>query len=99
MKGLAPPYSPDLNYFFWAYTMMQVRRRKPGTIDKLKETVEDVRRTIPEEMVQEAVANIRKRCQACEAASCGYFKAFLKQFQKQFFKGFCMLTFNFFYVL
>ena len=53
-----PPYSLDLNvldYFFWTYAMMQVRRRKLATIDELKETVEDVARMIPEEMVWEAV--------------------------------------------
>ena len=78
-----PPYSPDLNvldYFFWSYAMMHVRRRKPTTIDELKETVEDVARTIPEEMIREAVANIRKRCRACEAASGDHFESFLKQF-------------------
>ena len=45
-----PPYSPDLNpldYFFWSYAMIRVRRRKPATIEELKETVEDVARTVP----------------------------------------------------
>ena len=37
---------------------------------------------ILEEMVQEAEANMGSTCQACEAASGGHFKAFLKQFQK-----------------
>ena len=63
-----PPYSPDLNplnYFIWSYAMNHVRRREPTTIDELKETVEDVAHTVPEQMIRDAVANIRKRCKAC----------------------------------
>lgn len=77
-----PPYSPDLNvldYFFWSYAMIQVRRRKPATIDELKETVEDIARTVPEQMIRDAVGNIRKRCDACELAEGGHFESFLKQ--------------------
>ena len=62
-----PPYSPDMNpldYFFWGYAMMHVRRVKPASIQELMEVVEDVARTIPEEMVRKSVANIRKRCRA-----------------------------------
>ena len=57
-----PPYSPDLNVldYFWLYTMMQVQLRKPTTIKELKETLKDVAHTIPEEMVRDTVANIRK---------------------------------------
>ena len=51
-------------------------------IDELKETVKGVVHMILEEMVREAETNMGKRCQACEAASSGHFKAFLKQFQK-----------------
>ena len=78
-----PPYSPDLNvldYFFWSYAMIHVRRRKPATIEELKETVEDVAATIPEEMIRDAVANVRKRCRACIEADGDHFESFLKQF-------------------
>ena len=51
-------------------------------IDELKETVKGVAHMILEEIVWEAVANMRKRCLACEAASGGHLEAFLKQFQK-----------------
>ena len=84
-KTVWPPYSLDinaLNYFFWLYTMMQVQWRKLAMIDELKETVKGVMHIILEEMVREAETNMGKRCQACEAASGGHFKAFLKQFQK-----------------
>ena len=77
-----PAYSPDMNpldYHFWAYAMMHVRRVKPQTIDELKEVVEDVARTIPEEMVRKTVANIRKRCRACIMADGDHFEAFLKK--------------------
>ena len=57
-------------------TMMQVHQRKPATIEKLREIVG----TIPEEMVRDAIANLRKRYQACKAAACGHFESFLKQF-------------------
>ena len=74
-------YRSDLNifiYFLWLYATMQVQRRKPTTIKKLKKTVEDIMRTILEEMVWDAVANIHMRCRACKAASGGHFKSFLK---------------------
>ena len=77
------PYSPDLKiliYFFWLYATMKVQRWKPTTIEELKETVKDIMRTIPEEMVWDAVANMHMWCRACETASGGYFKSFLKQF-------------------
>ena len=76
------PYRPDLNilmYFLWLYATMQVQRRKPTTIKGPKKTVEDTMRTILEEMVWDAVANIHMRCRAYKAASGGHFKSFLKQ--------------------
>ena len=76
------PYSPHLYifiYFFWLYAMMQVRRRKPTTIEELKKTVEEIACTILEEMVWDAVANKHMLCRACKAASGGHFKSFLKQ--------------------
>ena len=45
-------------------------------IDELKETVKGVAHMILEEIVWEAVANMRKRCLACEAASGGHLEAF-----------------------
>ena len=77
-----PAYSPDLNpldYHFWSYAMMHVRRVKPATIDELRTVVEDVVKTIPESMVRKTVANIRKRCRACLMAEGNNFKAFLKK--------------------
>ena len=61
------PYSPDmnpLNYFFWGYAMTHMWHVKPASIQELMEVVEDMARTIPEEMVRKLVANIRKRCRA-----------------------------------
>ena len=71
-----PPYSPDLNpldYFFWSYAMIHVRRQKSATNDELKETVKDIARTVPEQMIQDAVGNFRKRCYACEQADGNHF--------------------------
>ena len=78
-----PSYSPDLNtlnYFFWSYAMMQVQWRKLATFNELKETIKSVGHMILEKIVREAVENMCKRCQACEAASSGHLEAFLKQF-------------------
>ena len=59
-----PPYSPNLNpldYFFWFYAMIHVRRRKAATIDELKKTVEDIARMVPEQMIRDMVGNICKK--------------------------------------
>ena len=82
-----PPYSPDLNplvYFFWSYAMVHVRRRKPATINELKESVKDVARTVLEHTIQDVVANIRKRCKACVLPDGDCFKYLLKYVEKQF---------------
>ena len=76
-----PPYSPDMNpldFFLWGFVLDQVKRIKPTTIDELKIAVEGVVSTVPEEMVRAAAANLRKRCEACLAASGGHFEYFLK---------------------
>ena len=77
-----PPYSPDLNpldYFFWSFALIQVRRQKPATIAELRAIVEDVAATAPEEMIRDAVENIKKRCEACQMAEGGHFESFLKK--------------------
>ena len=58
--------------------MIHVRQRKPATIDELKETVGDVARTVPEQMIRDAVANIRKRCEACVLADSNHFESFFE---------------------
>ena len=68
-----------LDCFFWSYAMMQEQRVKPASIQELMEVVEDVARTIPEEMVRKSVANIRKRCRAYIVAGGDHFESFLKK--------------------
>ena len=58
--------------------MLNMRRRKPATINELKETVKDVARTVLEHTIRDMVANIRKRCKACVLADGYRFKYFLK---------------------
>ena len=65
------------DYFFWSLAMMQVRRSKPSSIDELKAVVEDMARSVPQEMIRDAVENVRKRCQACVEALEGHFESFL----------------------
>ena len=76
-----PPYSPDLNpldFFVWGYLEAQVKRIKPTSVEELRAAVEDVARTVPEEMIRDAAKNVIKRCKACIAASGGHFEYFLK---------------------
>ena len=63
---------------FWTYAMVHLRRRKLATINKLKETVKDVARTVLEHTIRDVVAKIRKRCKACVLADGDRFKYFLK---------------------
>ena len=77
-----PPYSPDLNpldYFLWSFTMIHVSRQKTSTIAELTAIVEDVATTVPKEMIQDAVGNIRKGCQECQMAEGGRYEPFLKK--------------------
>jgi len=76
-----PAYSPDLNvldYWFWSFAMIHVRRAKPESLDELKAVVEDVAATATTEMIRNAVANLRRRCRACVMADGGHFESFLK---------------------
>ena len=62
-------YSPNLNpldYFFWFYAMIYVCGQKPATIDELKETFKDIASTVPEQMIQDAMGDFCKRCNACK---------------------------------
>ena len=78
-----PVYSPDLNpldFFLWGYVQSLVRRRKPKTIDELKEAVEDVAASIPEDMIRASAGNLRRHCEACLMVDGGHFEHFLKSF-------------------
>ena len=55
-----------------------MRRIQPESIAELRRAVEDVTRTIPEEMLRDAAQNVRKRAKACIEAPGGHFKHFLK---------------------
>ena len=75
-----PPYSPCLNpmdFCIWGYMQDQVRRIEPSTMQELKDAVEDVAQTIPEEIIRAAASNLRKRCQACIEADGGHFEFLL----------------------
>ena len=70
-----PPYSSDLN------TLVICHDAGPSKEPyEIKETFKGVAHMILEQMIREAVENVRKRCQACKAASGGHLEAFLKQF-------------------
>jgi hypothetical protein len=76
-----PAKSPDLNildFFFWSYAQSEVYRRKPSTIDELKDVVEEVCETIGPEMIKNAAANFRKRAEFCVAENGGHFEHKMK---------------------
>ena len=94
-------YLLDLNpldYHFWACVMMHVHRVRPQTINKPKEVVEDMVRTIPEEMIRKTVANIRNRERACIMANGDHFESFLKKICKFQIEIYHLLVLNFFKV-
>ena len=77
-----PPYSPNLNplnCFFFSFSMIHIHYQKPVTLDELKAVVDDIALTVPEQVIWDAVANIRKCCWACKVANGGHFEASLKK--------------------
>ena len=56
--------------------MILVHLREPVTIKKLKKTVEDIERMVPEQMIQDATGNIPKKGKACKQSEGDHFKSF-----------------------
>ena len=66
-----PPRSPDLNpldFFLWGYLKLRVFRRKPSTIDQLKDFIVMEINCIEAELLARAVESLSDRCLAviCE---------------------------------
>ena len=57
--------------------MIQVHLQKPVKIKELKETVKDIERMVPEQMIWDAMGNIHKKCEACKQAEGDHFESFL----------------------
>ena len=44
--------------------MILVHLREPVTIDELKKTVKDIEHMVPEQIIQDKMGNIHKKCNA-----------------------------------
>ena len=77
--------------------MIYVCWQKPATIDELKETFKDIASTVPEQMIQDAMGDFCKRCNACKWADGNHFKSFFEYLQKLFQIIFQVIVLFFFY--
>ena len=57
--------------------MIHLREQKPSIINGLKKTFEDMVHMIPEQMIQDPVGNINKKCIARKQAKSDHFESFL----------------------
>ena len=72
-----PPHSPELNpcdYWLWAYVEMRVKKRTPNNRDELISLVDEELDNLSRNMVRNAVANIRRRCDLCIEENGGHFQ-------------------------
>ena len=86
-------------YSSLSYAMIQVHLHKLVTIIELKKTVKDTERMVPEQMIQDEMGNIHKKCKACKQAEGDHFVSFLLYLKKQFWIFFQVLVSFFFYEL
>lgn len=75
-----PPYSPDLScldFSIWSSISSKVYKAKPGTIEQLKEVVEDTVRSMSPERLRKIVRHTRRRAELCVAQKGGLFEHLL----------------------
>ena len=58
--------------------MILVHLHEPMTIDELKKTVKDIEHMVPEQIIQDAMGNIHKKCEACKQADGDHFESFFQ---------------------
>ena len=58
--------------------MIQVHLHKLVTIIELKKTVKDTEHMVPEQMIQDVMGNIHKKCEACKQAEDDHFESFFQ---------------------
>ena len=58
--------------------MILVHLHEPVTIDELKKTVRDIEHMVPEQIIQDAMGNIHKKCEACNQAEGNHFESFFQ---------------------
>ena len=57
--------------------MIHLRQQKPSIINGLKKLFKDIVHMIPEQMIQDIVGNIHKKCNARKQAEGDHFESFL----------------------
>ncbi len=57
--------------------MIHLHEQKPSIINGQKKTFKDTVHTIPDQMIQDPVGNIYKKCNARKQAESDHFKCFL----------------------
>lgn len=75
-----PPYSPDLTclgFSFWPQAQDEVVRRKPQTLDQLKNVVEDFAQNISEDQLRRMARHTRRQAELSCAEKGGYFEHLL----------------------
>lgn len=63
-----PPRSPDLtvcDFFLWGYLKSRVYMNKPRTIQELKAAIHNETTSIPGDMLERAMQNVKNRLQEC----------------------------------
>ncbi len=64
--------------------MIHLRKPKQSIINRLKKTFKDMVHMIPEQMTQDPVGNIHKKCNAHKQAAGDQFESFFQYLQKLF---------------
>ena len=64
--------------------MILVHLREPVTIDELKKTVKDIEHMVPEQIIQDKMGNIHKKCNARKQAEGNHIESFLLYLKKLF---------------
>ena len=58
--------------------MIHLRKQPPSIINELKQTFKDMVYMIPEQMIQDPVGNIHKKCNARKQAEGDHFESFFQ---------------------
>ncbi|KOC58834.1 hypothetical protein WH47_02070 [Habropoda laboriosa] len=76
-----PPRSPDFNpldFFFWGYLKVRVRRTGGGGASKLVARIHGVVATISRDMLRGMQANVRQRAEVCLMMGGSHIEPFLE---------------------
>ena len=72
------------HYSFQSHVIIIVHIHELVTIDELKKTVKDIELMVPEQMIQNMMGYICKKCEVCKQAGGDQFVSFFKYLKNQF---------------